>query len=180
MESATLHAQVPNPPVEDEPGLVLVIDDEPLLLRSLERILGSDGHRTIVAESPEQANSALADPQLDVVLLDLFLGRVSGMELLDRLKRERPEVEVIVITGHASIESAVGCIRRGAFDYLAKPFADVHRVRTTVRKAIERRRLVCRNRELEEELRERSTTPELVGNSRRMRALVRTIHSSRP
>jgi two-component system response regulator HydG len=179
MESATLRAQMPNSPVEDEPGLVLVIDDEPLLLRSLERILGSEGHRTIVAESPEQADSTLADPQLDVVLLDLFLGRVSGMDLLDRLKRERPEVEVIVITGRASIESAVGCIRRGAFDYLAKPFADVHRVRTTVRKAIERRRLVCRNRELEEELRERSTTPELVGNSRRMRALVRTIHSLR-
>ena len=53
--------------------------------------------------------------------------------LLERVKRERPEVEVIVMTGHASIESAVGCIRRGAFDYLAKPFDDVHRVRTTVR-----------------------------------------------
>jgi DNA-binding NtrC family response regulator len=179
MESAALRAQGPNSPVEDEPGLVLVIDDEPLLLRSLERILGGDGHRTIAAESPGQAESSLADPQLDVVLLDLFLGRSSGMELLGRLKRERPEVEVIVITGHASIESAVGCIRCGAFDYLAKPFADVHRVRTTVQKAIERRRLVRRNRELEEELRERSATPELVGNSRKMRTLVRTIHSLR-
>ena len=75
------------------------------------------------------------------------------------------------MTGHASIESAVGCIRRGAFDYLAKPFDDVYRVRTTVGKALERRRLVRRNRELEDELRERSALPELVGNSRRRCAL---------
>jgi DNA-binding NtrC family response regulator len=179
MESATLHARRPITPVEDEPGLVLVLDDEPLLLRSLERILRSEGHRTVLAENPAAAEPALADPQLDVVLLDLFLGEASGLDLLERLKRERPEVEVIVITGHASIESAVGCIRRGAFDYLAKPFEDAHRVRTTVQKAIERRRLVRRNRELEEELRERSASLELVGNSPGMRALVRTIDSLR-
>jgi len=179
MESASLHARGAAAPAEDEPGLVLVLDDEPLLLRSLERILRGDGHRTVLAEDPAAAEPLLADPRLDVVLLDLFLGETSGLELLERLKRERPEIEVIVITGHASIESAVGCIRRGAFDYLAKPFEDVHRVRTTVQKAIERRRLVQRNRELEEELRERSATPELVGSSPRMRALKRTINSLR-
>jgi two-component system response regulator HydG len=114
-----------------------------------------------------------------VVLLDLFLGRTSGLELLDRLKRERPEVEVIVMTGHASIESAVGCIRRGAFDYLAKPFDDVYRVRTTVGKALERRCLMRRNRELEAELLGRSSLPELVGSAPKMRALCRTIESLR-
>jgi len=177
MGSATLHAPRSAPPVEDKPGLVLLLDDEPLLLRSLERILRSDGHRMVLAENPEQAAAALGDPNLDVVLLDLFLGSVNGMEVLERLKRERPAVEVIVMTGHASIESAVGCIRCGAFDYLAKPFDDVHRVRTTVQKALERRRLVRRNRELEKELRERAGAPLLVGNSPKMRALVRTIHS---
>jgi DNA-binding NtrC family response regulator len=163
----------------DEPGLVLLLDDEPLLLRSLDRILRGGGHRTILAESPNAARVALADPRLDVVLLDLFLGQTSGLELLEQLKRERPEVEVIVITGHASIESAVGCIQRGAFDYLAKPFEDIHRVRTTVQKALERRRLVRRNRELEEQLHSRSTMPELVGNSSVMRSLGRTIESLR-
>jgi len=162
-----------------ESGLVLLVDDEPLLLRSLQRILQSAGHRIRTAESAQAAASALADPDLDVVLLDLFLGRASGFELLERWKQERPEVEVIVMTGHASIESAVRCIRRGAFDYLAKPFDDVHRVRTTVGKAIERRRLVRRNRQLEEELKVRSTAPELVGNAPKMRALARTIHSLR-
>ena len=91
---------------EDAPGLVLLVDDEPLLLRSLRRILESDGHRTVLAESAAAADAVLADPALDVVLLDLLLGQRSALELLERVKRERPEVEVIVMTGHASIESA--------------------------------------------------------------------------
>ncbi|MGI9590296.1 MAG: sigma-54-dependent transcriptional regulator [Myxococcota bacterium] len=161
------------------PDLVLLVDDEPLMLRSLRRILGGEGHRTALAESAADAEAFLGDPELAVVLVDLFLGATSGLDLLERVKRERPEVEVIVMTGHASIESAVGCIRRGAFDYLAKPFDDVYRVKTTVGKALERRRLVQRNYELEQELRDRVHLPELVGHSPAMRALQRTIHSLR-
>ncbi|MEE8476256.1 MAG: sigma-54 dependent transcriptional regulator [Myxococcota bacterium] len=166
-------------PDDSQLGLVLLVDDEPLLLRSLRRILEREGHRVLVAESPVDAEASLADPDLDVVLLDLFLGGTNGFDLLERLRRDRPEVEVIVMTGHASIESAVRCMRRGAFDYLAKPFDDVHRVSTTVGRALERRRLIRRNRQLEEELRVHSTNPELVGNSPKMRALGRTIHSLR-
>jgi DNA-binding NtrC family response regulator len=158
---------------------VLLVDDEPLLLRSLRRILEGGGYRTVLAESSEAAEPVLSDPSLGVVLLDVLLGRTSGLELLGRLKRERPEVEVIMMTGHASIESAVGCIRRGAFDYLAKPFDDAHRIRNTVEKALERRELVQRNRELEMELLGRSAMPQLVGNSPKMRTLARTIHSLR-
>ena len=162
-----------------EPGLVLVVDDEVLMLRALGRILRADGHRVVLAERPDAAETALLEPDLEVVLLDLFFGEQSGLELLDRIKRERPEVEVVVMTGHASIESAVGCMRRGAFDYLAKPFEDVHRVRTTVQKALERNRLLRRNHELERELRERGVIPELIGNAPATRRLVRTIQSLR-
>jgi len=158
---------------------VLVVDDEPLLLRSLRRILEGGGYRAVLAESAETAEPVLTDPRLGVVLADVLLGRSSGLEILERVKRERPEVEVIMMTGHASIESAVGCIRRGAFDYLAKPFDDVHRIRNIVGKALERRDLVQRNRELEMELLGRSTMPALVGNSPQMRSLARTIHSLR-
>jgi two-component system response regulator HydG len=163
---------------EPVPGVVLVVDDEPLMLRALGRILREDGHRLVLAESPEAAEAALADPDLDVALLDVMLGASSGLDLLDRIKRERPEVECLVMTGHASIESAVRCMRRGAFDYLEKPFDDVHRVRTTVQKALERRRLLARNRELEERL-EGGRATELVGNAPAMRRLVRTIESLR-
>ena len=164
------------------PGSVLIVDDEPLLLRSLRRILERDGHTVWLAESEEAAAPAIASANLDVVVVDVGLGSSNGLDLLDRLKRSRSEVEVIVMTGQASIESAVGCIRRGAFDYLAKPFDDVHRVRAIVRRAVERRCLVRRNHELEDAVRERVAGPglaELVGNSSRLRALIRTIQSLR-
>jgi len=162
-------------------GLVLLVDDEPLILRALARILRPDGHRVLTAERVEQVGAALAEPALDVVLLDLRFGVHDGRELLARVKRERPEVEVIVVTGHASVESAVDCMRAGAFDYLEKPFPDATRVRLTVQRAIERRRLVSRNHELERELeaRELGTTPTLVGSSAAMRALQRTLASLR-
>ncbi len=159
-------------------GLVLLVDDEPLLLNSLRRLLESDSQRVLVA-GPSDFESQLANPELDVVLLDLVMGPTSGLDVLDRIKRERPEVEVVVMTGHASIESVVGSMRRGAFDYLAKPFEDIYRVRTTIRKAVERRRLVLRNRELEEELREHSALSELIGSAPKMRALGRALRSLR-
>ena len=131
-------------------GLVLLVDDDPLLLRALRRILRADHQQIALASTPEEVEPVLHDPELAVVLLDLVMGQTDGLDILDRIKSERSEVEIIVMTGHASIESAVGCMRRGAFDYLSKPFEDVHRVRTTVRKALDRRRLVLRNRELEQ------------------------------
>jgi two-component system response regulator HydG len=158
---------------------VLVVDDEPLLLRSLRRILEGAGYRTVLAESTEAAEPMLAEPKLGVVLADIRLGHHSGLEILEQVKRERPEVEVIMMTGNASIENAVGCIRRGAFDYLAKPFDDVHRIRNIVGKALERRELVQRNRELEMELLGRNGMPAMIGHSSRMRTLARTIDSMR-
>ncbi len=80
-------------PVAEASDLVLLVDDERLLLRSLRRILQADGHDTALAESLEQAEPLLVDPNLSVVLLDLFLGSTNGLDLLERLKLERPEVE---------------------------------------------------------------------------------------
>ncbi len=162
-----------------EEPLILVVDDEPLLLRSMRRILQGAGRRVALAETLPEAFAHMTEPGLAVVLLDLKLRGGSGLDFLERIKAERPEVEVVMMTGHASVQSAVGCMRRGAFDYLEKPFEDVHRVRTTVDKALERRALVQRNQELERALRDRTGAPELVGASSRMRALKRTIASLR-
>jgi DNA-binding NtrC family response regulator len=159
------------------PGRVLLVDDEVLLLRSLRRILEREGHRVIEAASAEAADAALADPDLDVALCDLRLGPSDGIEWLERAKRERPDLEVVVMTGHGTIASAVDAIRRGAFDYLEKPFDDVHRVHNTVERALERRRLVRQNRALRVELQSRE--PGLIGNSAPMRRLARTLASLR-
>ncbi len=160
-----------------QPGLVLIVDDEPLLLRSLRRILERAGHRIVEASSEQAALPHLRDPELGVVLCDLRLGASDGLELLERVKRERPGIEVIVMTGHGTIESAVHAIRRGAFDYLEKPFDDVYRVRNTVDKALERGHLLRQNRALREELQSRERG--LVGNSAPMRRLLRTLASLR-
>jgi DNA-binding NtrC family response regulator len=174
---------LPRPELVASPsaGLVLVVDDEPLILRALARILRPDGHRVLEAERVDDVPAALAEPGLDAVLLDLRLGPHDGRELLARVKRERPEVEVIVMTGHASVESAVECMRAGAFDYLEKPLPEATRVRLTVQRAIERRRLVSRNHALERELeaRESGASPTLIGSSPAMRALQRTLASLR-
>jgi len=174
-------ARIPGPGLvgsrDLEGGFVLLVDDEPLLLRSLRRILERDGQTVFTAATVSEVEPFLKDSRLDVVLLDLVFGEVQGMDVLQNIKRERPEVEVIMMTGYATVESVVQCMRKGAFDYLAKPFDDVHRVSTTVRKAVERRRLVCRNRELEQELRGKSDESDLIGTSSAMRKLKRTIKS---
>ena len=102
----------------DACGTLLLVDDEPLLLRALQRILRTEGHRVFTAACPDEMRPALDDPSLDVILLDLFLGTTNGLDILDQVKSSRPEVEVIVMTGHASVESVVVCMRRGAFDYV--------------------------------------------------------------
>ena len=160
-------------------GRVLLLDDEALFVRALERILRPEGHELVAAVSPDELGPELDDLRLDVVLLDLMLGTTDGLEVLGRIKEARPDVEVIILTGHASVERAVDAMRLGAFDVLEKPVGDVHRVRNTVRRAVERRRLVVRTQELEEELRDQKGHPELIGSSRPMRAVLRTVDSLR-
>ena len=159
-------------------GTILLVDDEPLFLRALERILHADRHALIGAANAREAERALAEREVDVMLVDLRLGATSGIELLEHAKRARPDVEVVMMTGHGTVESAVDCMRRGAFDYLEKPFGDPHRVRAVIARAIERRRLVARNRDLERELAQRSHAA-LIGSSAQMRAVLRTIDSLR-
>ncbi|MDJ0785840.1 MAG: sigma-54 dependent transcriptional regulator [Myxococcota bacterium] len=178
--AAPSDTQVPRRPERSVPrGRLLLVDDDDLLLRAIQRILRGDEHEIATADGWEAMQPHLESEDLDLVLLDLRLSGERGEELLSRLKHERPDVEVIVMTGHASVSSAVDCMRLGAFDYLEKPFEDVVRVRTTVQRAIEHRRLVTRNRELEDELSGRDELPEWIGQSQVMRALMRTARSLR-
>ena len=161
----------------DRPGLVLLVDDEPLFLRALVRMLRPERHRLLTAQTADQATAALADPALEVVLLDLQLGSESGIDLLERVKRERPEVEVVMLTGDANVDNVVRCMRSGALDYLQKPVEDAHRLRNAVRRAIERRRLLDRTQQLERALADHEVAPLLIGQSEAMRSVVRTIES---
>jgi two-component system, NtrC family, response regulator HydG len=164
---------------ETRPARVLVVDDEPTLLRALETLLRKKGYGVTALESPIAATQTLAQEDFDVALLDIKMPQLSGLELLGAVKHRRPEVEVIMMTGHATVETALAAVRAGAYDYLTKPFEDVELVARAVAKAAERKRLFDRNRELEMQLRDREGTgPEgLVGASAGIREVTRMIEA---
>jgi two-component system, NtrC family, response regulator HydG len=153
---------------------VLVADDEPALVRALRRQLERGGYSVLEASDPGLVRAQLAH-EPEVVLLDLRLGNASGMELLGELRERRPDTEIVVMTGYASIDSAVACMRAGAFDYLEKPFADPRRVIQTLERALERRRLRVRNRELEGELGRSKALENVVAQSGSMRRVLQTV-----
>src|SRR5437016_7534361 len=100
---------------------VLVVDDEPDVARVIARLAESFGHEVVIAESVDAALARFDEGPFDVVLTDLRLGREDGLALLRHLQERAAEVPVILITGQATIDSAMEAIRMGAYDYLAKP-----------------------------------------------------------
>jgi two-component system response regulator HydG len=164
---------------DTQPVRVLVVDDEPTLLRALEALLEQKGYAVVALDSPIAATQRLAHEDFDVALLDIKMPQLSGLELLSAVKHRRPEVEVIMMTGHATVETALSAVRAGAYDYLTKPFEDVELVARAVAKAAERKMLFDRNRRLETQLREKEgASPEgLVGNSAPIREVVRMIEA---
>ncbi len=160
-----------------KPSRVLLVDDEPALLKALEALLRKKGHEVIALDSPIQATQRLAQEDFDVALLDIKMPQLSGLELLTAVKNRRPEVEVIMMTGHATVETALAAVKAGAYDYLTKPFEDVELVARAVEKAVERKQLCDRNKQLESALKEKEDKggDGLVGASGVMREVTRMI-----
>jgi len=158
---------------------VLIVDDEPSLLRALESLLKKKGLDVVALESPIAATQQLAQEDFDVALLDIKMPELSGLELLNAVKHRRPEIEVIMMTGHATVETALAAVKAGAYDYLTKPFDDVELVARAVGKAAERKQLFDRNRELERQLSARAPAAGegLVGTSPGIREVTRMIEA---
>src|SRR5512138_2654767 len=157
---------------------VLVVDDEPVLLKALESLLEKRGCQVTALDSPIVATQKLAQEDFDVALLDVKMPELSGLELLTAVKHRRPEVEVIMMTGHATVETALSAVKAGAYDYLTKPFDDVDLVARAVSKAAERKALFDKNRRLENALREKeggASGDGLVGNSGAIRDVTRMV-----
>ena len=159
---------------------ILGVDDDLLMREALRDTLSAEGHEVQAVESAALAMAELEKQEWDIVLADLSLPRVSGLELLDRIKRSWPTTEVIVITGQGSIATAVDAIKRGAYHYLTKPFT-AEEIIHLVHQALERRRLVDRKERLEEELWQARGVHQLVGQSealRRVRQMIQTAGGS--
>jgi DNA-binding NtrC family response regulator len=143
---------------------ILVVDDDPAVLQSLKEILAGEGYRISTAEDGEGALRRLQEQQFDLVLSDLALPGLGGMELLEYLKREQPECPCIIITGYGTITNAVAAMRQGAYDYFTKP-VDATELRLGVARALEHRRLKWENLHLKKQLHRRYGFGNMVGHS---------------
>src|SRR6202451_3782730 len=119
---------------------VLIVDDEPNLRKILSAQLTRDGYDVLTAEDGEQGLALLRDHHIDLVVTDLKMPKVDGMTLLKRALEEEPELPVVMITAHGTIDTAVEALKRGAFDFVTKPF-DKDEVRQIVAKALKTREL---------------------------------------
>ena len=129
---------------------ILVVDDEDNVLITIKAILEMDGHVVDIAQTGTEALEMVNETDYDVVLTDLRLGDASGQDVLSGVRKRRPTSVTLMLTGYASLESAVGALRHGAYDYLIKP-SDPEELRATIRRAVERRQL---GRALEQRVRE--------------------------
>jgi DNA-binding NtrC family response regulator len=140
---------------------VLIVDDDPVLRRSLIRVFSRAGFRALAAESGEDALRMLTETRVEVVLLDVGLPGIDGLETLDRIKLARPLVEVVIMTGNADLAMSVDAMRRGAQNFISKPFRSNELVVVAIEKAIEHARLVAALRDS----RRFRRMPPLVGES---------------
>ena len=157
---------------------VLLVDDEKSNLVSLERIFAREGCRTLMAEDGQQALEACRKHRVDVVLTDLMLPGMSGLDLLRALKTVAPDAEVVVMTAYGTVEKAVEAMREGAYDFVEKPLKRMQIVKT-VRKAAERHALLAENRTLRKELSAlRNRT--IVGSSPALRQVLEIATQAAP
>jgi signal transduction histidine kinase/CheY-like chemotaxis protein len=140
---------------DPDPARVLVVDDEPSVVEVFREFLSGEGYALSVASSGEEALKLIPEIKPDIVLTDINLPGLSGLEVMRFAKRVDPEVAVIVVTGYASASTAIDALRQGAYDYVTKPF-DLDDVQQIVERGIANRRLKAINRRLVEELRQKN------------------------
>ena len=147
------------------------MDDEPDVVANWSRLLGREDYPCLTATDGERALALLESERPEIVLTDLKMPGVDGMQVLARAREIDPDAVVIMITGHGTVESAVEAMRAGAFDYLLKPLPSNDVLRLAVDRATERRRLIEENRRLREPLAPRAGFDQIIGKSPSMMAV---------
>ena len=130
---------------------VLIVDDQESIRLALSRMLSKEGYEVLLAEEGEKALDILREKKVNVMLSDLKMPKMDGMQLLKASKLVKPEVEVILITAHGTIEKAVGAMKDGAYDFITKPFKKIV-INNMIKKAMEKQALVVENKYLHEQL----------------------------
>ncbi len=155
---------------------VLIVDDEPSIVESLEGVLSDDGFEVLHAFNGYEALKKIEEESPDIVLLDIWMPGMDGIETLKEIKKKFPNLPVVMITGHGTIESAVVATKSGAFDFLEKPLS-IDRVIVTINNALNFRRLEEENRYLRKKTIEKNS---INGNSPAVQELNRQIMMAAP
>ncbi|MGH9378238.1 MAG: sigma-54-dependent transcriptional regulator [Terriglobia bacterium] len=156
------------------PVKVLVVDDEPSSRQLCLEVLQGLGYDSEAVDSPAKAVAVLEDGQVDIVVSDVRMPGGSGIELLRNIKENHPSVDVLVMTGFATISEAVEAVKLGAYDYIAKPF-QLEKFRTLIHRLVERQQLAEENRLLREEMKTQRGFGEFVGTSGAMQQVYQMI-----
>ena len=160
---------------------ILVVDDEPSIRRTLREILEYEDFEIVEAEDGEEALAKMRENRYDVVLLDIKMPKRDGMEVLELIGQEQPELPVVMISGHGTIETAVEATKLGAFDFIEKP-PDLNRLLLTLRNALDRGQLETENRRMRQtivEHQESEVTP-ILGESPAIKRITETIKRVAP
>lgn len=157
---------------------VLVVDDEPSVVNFLSILLQREGYEVITAESGEKALKKFKDKPADVVLVDLKMPEMDGLQVLSRIKDMDNETPVIIMTAYASIESAIEAMRKGAFDYVMKPFK-VDEIALVIKRAVQERKLILENIELKRKVK-RYEFQEMVGQNEKFQEVLQMIMKVAP
>ncbi len=141
---------------------ILVVDDESSLRGVVSQVLSEEGHEVTVAESGEEALEAIRKNPYPLVITDIRMEGMNGIRLLQEVKRLHPDTQVVIMTSHASLDTAIQALRAGAYDYLIKPFETLDVVTVLVERVVEKIRLMEDNRRLLEDLRQKNAELERV------------------
>ncbi len=181
MSTARAEALERVPPREraGEAGRILVIDDEPIIREVLQEILTREGHIPTLTPDAESGLRTLDESEFELVILDLMLPGMGGLETLKEIRRRDPDQVVVMVTAYGSVETAVQAMRMGAHDYLTKPFKNEDVLRT-LRHGLRHRRLLSENRTLRQALQGRAHFGELIGKSKVMQGLYRLVEQVAP
>jgi DNA-binding NtrC family response regulator len=154
--------------------LILVAEDEDLMRAIVSRLLEESGYRVAAVPSAEEALEAFAADDVAVTLTDIRMAGMDGLTLLDRIKDIDPEALVVVMTAYSSVDSAVAALRKGAYDYITKPFVNEDLLQS-VKNALRQRELFRENRALRRELDRRYSFSEIIGTSEALQRVFRLV-----
>jgi two-component system, NtrC family, response regulator len=146
---------------------ILIVDDEKNYLVVLEALLSSEGYEIVLSNNAAEALRTIQDADLDLVITDVRMPGMNGMELLARCGELKPDLPVIVMTAYGTIEMAVEAMKQNAYDYITKPFQN-EALKLTIRKALEKHRLVKENKRLSKALSDRFRHGNIIGKSKPM------------